>query len=253
MVRLVDDVAYLVVDLLGHFLAIVALLGDLTAQEDHLLLAAEGARAQVFAHAPLGDHLARQAGDFLQVVLGTRGRLVERQLLGRHTAEESRQHVLELGLGVQVAVFLRQEAGEAAGHAAGDDAYLVGRVRLREQVPYQGVSGLVVSDDLPFSLADNATLPLRAGDDAVYRLVELRHRHFLLAAPRGQDAALVHQVGEVGAGEAGSLLGDDLQADAAVQGLALGVDLKDRLPALDVRLVQHYLTVEAAGAQQRRV
>src|SRR3990170_7640593 len=44
VVGLVDDAADLLVDLLGDLLAVVALLGDLAAEKDHLLLAAEAAR-----------------------------------------------------------------------------------------------------------------------------------------------------------------------------------------------------------------
>ena len=48
-------------------------------------------------------------------------------------------------------------------------------------------------------------------------------------------------------------LGDVVQADIRLHGLALDVELQDRLAAVDVGLVQHHLAIEAAGAQQRRV
>src|SRR3989304_9744803 len=128
-----------------------------------------------------------------------------------------------------------REAGEPAGHAAGDDAYLVRRIRLWQHEAYEGVTGLVVGDDLALPLADDAALALRPGDDAVHGLVELRHRYLLLAATGGEDRRLVHKVGEVGAGEAGGLLGQRLHVDAAVQRLALGVDLQDRFAPLNIR------------------
>ena len=113
--------------------------------------------------------------------------------------------------------------------------------------------GLVVGDDLAFFLADHAAAALRPRDDAVDGLVELWHRDLLLAAAGGQDRGLVDEVREVGAGEAGRLLGDHFQVHSRVQWLALRVHFQDRLAALDVRPVEHDLAVEAAGPKERRV
>ena len=100
---------------------------------------------------------------------------------------------------------------------------------------------------------DDARLALRAGDHAVDRLVHLVHGDALLVAARGEDRRLVHEVGEVGAGEAGRLLRDRLELDLRLERLALDVDVEDRAAALDVRQVERDLAVEAARAQQRRV
>ncbi len=56
VVRVVDDAAHFVVDLLGDLLGVVALLGDLAAEEDELFLVAEGPRPQALAHAEARDH-----------------------------------------------------------------------------------------------------------------------------------------------------------------------------------------------------
>ena len=98
-----------------------------------------------------------------------------------------------------------------------------------------------------------AALALGAKHDAVDRLFELGHADALLVPAGGQDRGLVDEVGEVGAGEAGRALGEDVQLDVLVQRLALGVDLEDGDAALDVGGVEDHLAVEAAGAQQRRV
>ncbi len=68
----VDDLAHLGVDLGRDLVAVVALLADLAAQEDHLVLLAEGERPELLAHAVLGDHGARQAGGLLDVVRASR-------------------------------------------------------------------------------------------------------------------------------------------------------------------------------------
>ncbi len=154
---------------------------------------------------------------------------------------------------MEVPVFLRNEASKPAGHAARDDADLVRRVGVRQHVADESVASLVIGDYLALFLADNAALALRSGDHAVDGFVELGHLDLLLAAASGEDRAFVDQVCEVGAREARSLLGQNLQTDIAVQRLALRVDLKNRLAAADVRLVEHDLAVEAAGPQEGRV
>ena len=123
-----------------------------------------------------------------------------------------------------------------------------GRTRMHD-----GVAALVEGDDLLLGVADDPAPPLRAGDDPLERLLELGHPDDLLVPPGGQDRRLVDEVGEVGAGEAGRLLGDALDVDRLVERLALGVDLEDRRPAAHVRAVEDDLAVEPTGPQERRV
>ena len=75
----------------------------------------------------------------------------------------------------------------------------------------------------------------------------------LQVAAGGEQRRLVHEVGEVGAGEAGGAAGEHVEAHVGLERLALGVHLEDRLAALEVGAVDDDLAVEAAGAQQRRV
>ncbi len=122
-----------------------------------------------------------------------------------------------------------------------------------EHVRNEGVAGLVVGDDLHLVGAADSALALRAHHHAVDGFFELGHADALLVRARGHDRGFVHQVGEVGAGEAGRALGEALQVDFLVQRLALGVHVQDGDAALDVGRVDDHLAVETAGAQQRRV
>ena len=70
---------------------------------------------------------------------------------------------------------------------------------------------------------------------------------------RREQRRLVHEVGEVGAGEAGRAAGDDVEVDAGRERLLLAVHREDRLAALEVGPVDDDLAVEATGAQQRGV
>ena len=74
-----------------------------------------------------------------------------------------------------------------------------------------------------------------------------------LALARGEQGGLVHEVLEVGAGEARGLAGERVELDRLGERLAARVDLEDLGAALAVGAVHHDLAVEAAGAQQRRV
>src|SRR5215510_14049758 len=56
----------LAVDQQGRLLAIVLLSGLLAAQEDVLLVLAEGERPELVGHAPLADHLAGHLGGLLE-------------------------------------------------------------------------------------------------------------------------------------------------------------------------------------------
>ena len=79
------------------------------------------------------------------------------------------------------------------------------------------------------------------------------HRDQPLAAACGQQRRLVDQVHQIGAGEAGRAAGQDLQLHIRRQRHLAHVNLQDALAADHVRVRDHDLTVETAGAQQRRV
>ena len=80
--------------------------------------------------------------------------------------------------------------------------------------------------------------------------MQVGHGEEPLPPAGGQEGGLVHQILQVGAGEAAGGLGDDRQVHILAQGLVPAVDLQDGLPAPDVGQAHVHLTVEPAGAQQ---
>src|SRR3989441_8746463 len=64
------DALDLTVDGERRLLAVVLRARDLAAEEDVLLVLAEGERPQLVGHAPLAHHLARHLGGLLEVVAG---------------------------------------------------------------------------------------------------------------------------------------------------------------------------------------
>ena len=90
--------------------------------------------AERVAHAPFGDHRARDVGGALQIVLRAGGDLAERELLGRPAAEQHRQLIEQVLPLHQIAVFERQlhrvaERAEPALH----DRDLVHRIHARNR------------------------------------------------------------------------------------------------------------------------
>src|SRR5438034_8270302 len=102
------DALDLAVDGEGGLLAGILRARDLATEEDVLLVLAEGERAQLLGHAPLAHHLARHLGRLLEVVAGAGGLLVEHDLLRGAPAQENRDAVDQVLLGVVVLVVERQ-------------------------------------------------------------------------------------------------------------------------------------------------
>src|SRR5207302_2951620 len=161
LVGLHDDAPHLVVDLHRGRLRIIDALGEVAAEEDLLLLLAEGHGTELLAHAPLADHLVGELGGALDVVAGAGGHVAEHQLLGGTATEEDGQVVDQEGLGVRVAVVERDLLGQPERHAARDDRHLVHRIGTREELGDEGVARLVVGRVPALLEADDHRLPLR--------------------------------------------------------------------------------------------
>jgi hypothetical protein len=121
-----------------------------------------------------------------------------------------------------------------------------------EQLGAQRVAGLVEGDDAPLVVGQGPPR-LHAGDHALERGVEVLLGDLHAARPGGEDGRLVAHVGQVGAGEAGGLAGDDVEVDVLAQRLVARVDLEDLLAAADAGRRDEDLAVEAPRPQQRGV
>src|SRR5205085_9613615 len=82
---------------------------------------------------------------------------------------------------------------------------------------------------------------------------ELREADELEVVAGRQQRGFVHEVGEVGTGEAGCAARDHVEVDARREGLPPPVYGEDGLAPLEVGTVDDNLAVEAPGTQQRRV
>ena len=241
---------HLAVDDGGDLGRVVRLVAEVAPEEHLALHLAELLRAEALAHAVLRDHAAGDVRAALDVVGRARGDLAEHELLRGAAAEQHRHRVLELGAGVQVLVLEGQGQRPAEGAAAGDDRHLVDRVGAPQHVAHERVAALVVGDRELLLLAHHPALALRTGQHAVDGGFELGVADALEVTAGGEERRLVHEVGEVGAGEPGRATGQHVEADVGLERLALGVHLEDRLAALEVGAVDDDLAVEATGPQE---
>jgi len=228
------------------------MLGDLAAEEDGFFLLAVGERAH-FAHAPVADHVTGDIGGALDVVAGAGGEVAEENLLRSAATHQHAELCLEEFLRVGVLVVDGQLHRDAQGHAARDDGDLVDGIGARGHGGDHGVAGLMVGG-VPFLfLGEDHGLALDAHQDLVLGHLEIVHGHTLAALAGGPQRRFVHQIGQVGAGEARRAAGDDGEFHVFRKGHLARVHAEDFLAALPVGARDHHAAVEAAGAQQGRV
>ena len=76
-----------------------------------------------------------------------------------------------------------------------------------------GMSGLMISRRLLLIFGHHGRFALRPHQYLVFGPLEIVHRDDFLVVAGGVERGLVHQVGQVGAGESGRAAGDDLNVD----------------------------------------
>ena len=166
-------------------------------------------RADRLAHAELGHHRARDVGGAQQVVLRAGRELAEDDQLGRAAAEQHGQLVLEFaarhaGSGPRSAAASCSRARRSRGRRSRPCA--PDRARAAS-VATMAWPDFVDGDDAPHARVHRALL-LEAGDDAIDRFVEVVPIDGGLVAAGREQRGLVHEVGEIGAGESGRARGD---------------------------------------------
>ena len=250
----VDQLAHLVVDQAGDLVGVGGLVPVVLAEEHLARLGAELLGAEPVAHAVGGDHRPGRSR------CSARCRRWRRWSGSPNTSSSAvrppSSMVMVSTSSPRVFRYL-SSVGRASVHPSARprdtiDTLWMGSVPSSTW-PDQRVAALVVGDDPLLLVGHDPGLALGAGQHPVDGALHGRHRDVAAAAAGREQRRLVHEVGEVGAGEAGRAAGQHVEADVVGQRLALGVDVEDRLAALEVGLVDHDLAVEAPGPQQRRV
>src|SRR3569833_854953 len=230
-------------------------LGYAAPQEHFAGILGVSERTELVRQTPLRDHVAREIGRPLDVVRSARRHRLgpEDQFFGNTAAKQRCNRTLEPALREAVAILFRQELRDAQRATARDDGHFVYRVVLGDSHTDDGMTGLVISRHLLLGLAHHHGAPLGAHHDLVLRTLELVHAHHALVGARGEQGGLVHEVGEVGAGEAWRTAGDIAWLHVVVQLNTPHVYTHNLLTASHVWHRHHDLPVEAARAQQGRI
>ena len=112
------------------------------------------------------------------------------------------------------------------------------------------MTGLVVSRQLLFLIADLMGFLLRTDHNFDSRILDLLHRQRFLVLTCCQQRRLVQQVFKIRARKACRRLRDDFQINVRTERFSLGMDLQDLLSALDVGIADRDLPVKTTGTQQ---
>ena len=113
--------------------------------------------------------------------------------------------------------------------------------------------GFMIGGTLFIRFRDDSALFLRSHDDLVDPLVQFKVPDHVFSRTSRQNRRFVEQIGKIGPGEPARHAGDHLEIDVGGQGLIAGMDLEDRLSALDVGQIDVDLPVKTSGTEQRTV
>ena len=248
-----DDAVDLLIDFGGYILGIISCMAEIAAEEYLIVPRAEGNRAKRFAHAVFGDHLARNLRGALNIV-GRACRNVAEDQRFRHTAAQQDDELIEhIVFGGIALILLRHGHRIAARHTARNNGNLMDGILTRQEEGCHRVARLMVGGQFFLLAAHLMGLLLRADDDLNRRFLDLCHRDRLLIPACGKQCCFIQKILEVCARKSYGGARNDIQIDIRGQWFSLGMDLQDRLAALEIRIANRDLTVKPAGAQQRRV
>ena len=115
------------------------------------------------------------------------------------------------------------------------------------------MSGLVVGHLFELFFSELSAAALGAGDHAFNSFVQLRLGDLCGVLPGRHQGGLVEKVGDIRSGKAGGVRGDQGEVDIVCEGLVLGVNLEDRLSALQVGRIDDDLAVKPSRPQERGI
>ncbi len=173
------------------------------------------------------------------------------QMLGGPPAHEHGHLVFQLFSGHQIAVFGGPLDGVAQrADAARNDGHLVHRIAARQAHRHQRMPHFVMRHDVALFRVEQSVALFQPGDDALDRAGKVRQGDGARVFPRGQQGRLVHQIGQIGAGEPGRERCHLLQIDAGIEPDLDRMHLENLHPPYLVGPLHQHLSVKSPGAQQ---
>src|SRR5262245_10219079 len=155
---------------------------------------------ELIAHAPARDHVARDLGGLLDVVLRARGARAVHQLFCGASAEHADDPRAQVGFGIVVAVAVGALIGHAERLAARNDRHSVDGIGAGHDQTQDRVAALVIGDPLAVGAGEQER-PLGPQDDLLERVHEVLLAHLVLPAPRREQRGFVDEVAQVSARE----------------------------------------------------
>ena len=129
------------------------------------------------------------------------------------------------------------------------EAYLSSQLTVADG----GVARLVIGDGLLLLRGEDTAAAFQASDDPVHSGEEILFLNLLLVVAGGDEGGLVTHIGDVGAGEAGRLLGEEVKVHIGTEFEFAHVHTEDAAALVEVGQLHRNLTVEAASTQQGAV
>ena len=214
--------------------------------------------SNLLTHAPLLHHALSDVGYFLDVVGSAGGDtiLTENYLLGEAASKGYNKLSLEVLPAVHARLKTRllgsKESKSASSVGAGDDSDLLDLIVIGYEGTDDAVAGLVVCDEIVLLGGESgrASLLLKTDHDAVDGAIDLFPANGRLLKAGSGDGSLVHEILELGTGEAWGTAGNGLEVNVWLEGLATGVDAKDALATFEVGEINGDLAIEATGTEK---
>src|SRR3989344_334474 len=199
------------------------------------------------------DHIARECGQYLQVIGGAGRHVVEYHFLRDEAAKRYCNVVQKFFARLHATVFKRKLERVARRAAARDDGNLVHGVGIRQDRRDECVPCFVVGGNFFLLFVEHVRAAFGPEHHLLYRADGVVLRDFLSIFTGGEDGAFVHQAREVGAAKSRCALGDDDELHICTKRLGARMHLEDFFAVHAVGQVYHHAAIEAAGAQKRGV
>ena len=241
---------HLDIDLVGGLVRVVTCRRRIAAHERFGVVAAKFYRTQQGAHTVVGYHFACGIARLLNIVRGTRRRIVEYDFLSRAATHRIGHLVQQLVARGRVLIVLRHDHRVTQCTATRQNRNLGNRRGVAQGGSHESVTALMVRGHLTLMLTHDARSTLRARHYTVDSFIDSTVINHVAVIASGQQSCLVHHVRQVCTRETGGTLSDLPQIDATVDRLTGGVHLKDALAALHIGRVHTDLAVETTRAQQ---
>ena len=249
-VLFVNNAANFCIDLFHRALGDMLGLSHGAAEEHFVLVFTVNHRAHHIAHAVADDHVASHLSGAFKVIRRTRCHLMHENFFGNTSAEQDGDTREQILLVIRVMVFGRQLHRQTQRTSARNNRDFVYGVALRHQTCNQSMAGFVVSRVAFFVFGHDHGFALSAHHDLVFSAFEVFHGNHTAVAASGKQGRFVHEVSQIGTGEAGRTASEDRLVHVGADRNLAHVNFQNLFTAANIGQRNHDLTVKAARTQQ---